>query len=49
MLLMGGRGGGAAATFIKIKKTVIHIGDVVLDKNVPTPLPLLQYLRHINR
>ena len=47
MLLMGG--GGVATTFIKIKKTVIHIGDVVLDKSVPTPLPLLQYLRHINR
>ena len=44
-----GRGGGAAATFIQILKTVIRIGDVALDKSVPTPLPLLRYLRHINR
>jgi len=25
------------------------MGDVALDKSVPTPLPLLRYLRHINR
>ena len=48
MLLMGG-GGGVAATFIQILKTVVPIGDVALDKGVPTPLPLRRYLRHINR
>ena len=49
MLLRGGGGGCVAATFIQILKIVVPIGDVVLDKSVPTPLPLLQYLRHINR
>ena len=39
MLLMGGGGGCVAATFIQILKTVVPIGDVALDKNVPTPLP----------
>ena len=48
MLLMGGGGGGVAATFIQILKTVVPIGDVALDKSVPTPLPLRLYLRHIN-
>jgi len=28
-----------AATFIQILKTVVRIGDVALDKSVPTPLP----------
>ena len=49
MLLMGGGAGGVAAIFIQILKTVVHIGDVALDKSVPTPLPLRRYLRHINR
>ena len=40
---------GVAATFIQILKIVVPIGDVALDKSVPTPLPLLRYLRHINR
>ena len=31
--------GGVEATFIQILKTVVPIGDVALDKNVPTPLP----------
>ena len=39
MLLMGGRGGGAAATFIQILKIVVRIGDAALDKSVPTPFP----------
>ena len=39
MLLMGSRGGGVAATFIQILKTVVTIGDVALDRSVPTPLP----------
>ena len=39
MLLMGGGGGGVAATFIQILKTVVRIGDVALDKSVPTPFP----------
>ena len=39
MLLMGGGGGGVAATFIQILKTVFPIGDVALDKSVPTPFP----------
>ena len=47
MLLMG-RKGGVATTFIQILKTVVPIGDVALDKSVPTPLPLRLYLRHIN-
>ena len=38
-MLLRGRRGGVAATFIKIKKTVVRIGNVVLDKSVPTPLP----------
>ena len=49
MLLMEGGGRGVAATFIQILKIVVHIGDVALDKSVPTPLPLRLYLRHINR
>ena len=32
-------GGGAAATFIQILKTVVPIEDVALDKSVPTHLP----------
>ena len=39
MLLMGGGGEGVAATFIQILKTVVLIGDVALDKSVPTPFP----------
>ena len=39
MLLMEGGGRGVAATFIQILKTVVRIGDVALDKSVPTPLP----------
>jgi len=37
------------ATFNKILKTIVRIEDVALDKSVPTFLPLLRYLRHINR
>ena len=48
MLLMGGGGGGVAATFIQILKTVVRIGDVALDKSVPTPLHLRSRPRHIN-
>ena len=39
MLLMGGEGGDVTATFIRILKTVAHIGDVALDRSVPTPFP----------
>ena len=39
MLPKGKMGGGVAATFIQILKTVVPIGNVALDKNVPTPLP----------
>ena len=49
MLPKGKVRGGVAATFIQILKTVVPIGDVALDKSVPTPLPLRRYLRHINR
>ena len=49
MLLMGREGGSVAATFIQILKTIIPIGNVALDKSVPTPLPLRRHLRHINR
>ena len=28
-----------AATFIQILKTFVHIGDVALDKSVPTAFP----------
>ena len=49
MLPKGKVRGGVAATFIQILKIAVPIGDVVLDKSVPTPLPLLRYLRHINR
>ena len=45
----GEEGRGIAATFIQILKTVVSMGDVALDKSVHTPLPLLRYLRHINR
>ena len=38
MLLRGGEKGGVAETFIQILKTVVPIGDVALDKSVPTPL-----------
>ena len=40
MLLRGSRVGCVATTFIQILKTVVRIEDVVLDKNVPTPLSL---------
>ena len=40
MLPRGRMGRGVAATFIQILKTVVRIEDVVLDKNVPTPLSL---------
>ena len=49
MLPKGKVRGGVAATFIQILKIAVPIGDVVLDKSVPTPLPLRRYLRHINR
>ena len=49
MLPRGRMGRGVAATFIQILKIVVPIGDLALDKSVPTPLPLLRYLRHINR
>ena len=39
MLLMGGGGGCVAATFIQILKTVVLIGDMALDRSVPTPFP----------
>ena len=39
MLLRGSRGGGMTAAFIQILKTVVRIGDVALDKSVPTPFP----------
>ena len=39
MLSRGGRGGGVAATFTQILKTVAPIGDVALDRSVPTTLP----------
>ena len=39
MLLMGDGGGDVTATFIQILKTVAHIGDVALDRSVPTTLP----------
>ena len=39
MLLMRSRGGDVTVTFIQILKTVVRIGDVALDKSVPTPLP----------
>ena len=38
MLLMGGGWGGGQRLLFQIKKAV-PIGDVVLNKNVPTPLP----------
>ena len=37
MLPMEWIGGCVAATFIQILKIVVHIGDVTLDKGVPTP------------
>ena len=49
MLPKGDVRGGVEATFIQILKTVVHIGNVALDKGVPTPLPLRRYLKHINR
>ena len=49
MLPKGDVRGGVEATFIQILKTVVRIGDVALDKSVPTPLPLCRYIRHINR
>ena len=49
MLPKGKKGGGVAATFIQILKTIVPIGNVALDKSVPTPLPLRRHLRHINR
>ena len=39
MLPMEKRGGGVAATFIQILKIFVPIGDVALDKSVPTPFP----------
>ena len=49
MLPKGKVRGGVAATFIQILKIVVPIGDLALDKSVPTPLPHCRYLRHINR
>ena len=37
-----------AATFIQVLKVVVLLGDVALDKSVPTPLHLRSYLRYIN-
>ena len=48
-MLLRGRRGGVTATFIQILKIVVSTENVALDKSVPTPLPLLRYLRHINR
>ena len=48
MLPKGKVRGGVAATFIQILKIVVPIGDVALDRSVPTPLPLRRHLRHIN-
>ena len=39
MLTRGKVRGCVEATFIQILKTVVPIGNVVLDKSVPTPLP----------
>ena len=39
MLLLGGGWDGGKVTLIQILKTVVHIGDVALDKSVPTPFP----------
>ena len=39
MLPKGKKGRGVAATFMQILKTFVHIGDVALDKSVPTPFP----------
>ena len=39
MLPKGKVRGGVAATFIQTLKTVVRIGDVALDKSVPTPIP----------
>ena len=39
MLPMVGGGGDVTATFIQILKTVVPIGDMALDKSVPTPFP----------
>ena len=47
--LLRGRRRGVVATFIKILKSFVSTENVVLDKSVPTPLPLRRYLRHINR
>ena len=41
------RGGCVSATFIQILKAVVLLGDVALDRSVPTPLHLRRYLRHI--
>ena len=49
MLPKGKVRGGVAATFIQILKIVVCIGNVALDKSVPTPLPLRRYLEHIKR
>ena len=39
MLPKGKVRGGVAATFIQILKTVVLIGDMALDRSVPTPFP----------
>ena len=49
MLPKGKVRGDVETTFIQVLKTVVLIGDVALDRSVPTPLPLRRYLRHINR
>jgi len=36
---VGGGGGDVATTFIQILKIVVRIGDVALDRSVPTPFP----------
>ena len=48
MLLRGRKRGMCGRTFIKIKKTVVPIGDVALDKSVPTPFPCAGALGNID-
>ena len=48
MLLRERERGGVSATFIQILKAVVLLGDIALDKSVPTPLHLRSYLRYIN-
>ena len=45
---MGEGGGGVTATFIQILKTVFPIGDVALDRSVPTSFPSAATLGNID-